>query len=133
MTTDPRRTEAEKIAREIVRTWQDDTNGSMGSYISSNDEAILVERFTEALLAAEERGARGQWEDIGSAPRDRPFLAYVPIDRGPGDSDATPDGDLMIVWWEARGQWTDDRDLPGGPKPTHWQPLPLPPSPQEGE
>jgi hypothetical protein len=65
--TDPRRTEAEKIAAEVVRGWTGDVNGTLGAYISKSDEAILAERFADVLLAAEERGAREHWQPIDTA------------------------------------------------------------------
>ena len=70
------------------------------------------------------------WRPIETAPKDgTAILGYVPIIPGPGDSDATPNGDLIVIWWEARGCWTDDRDLPALCRPTHWMPLPEPPEP----
>ncbi len=66
-----------------------------------------------------------------TAPKDgTPFLAWCPIEPGMGDSDATPDGDWRVVWWETRGQFTSDRDL-GNEHFTCWHPLPITPNTPE--
>lgn len=68
-----------------------------------------------------------QWQPANTAPKDgSPFMAWCPIIPGPGDTDATPDGEIRIVWWEDRGQFTSDRDL-GNEVFTGWRALPAAP------
>lgn len=86
--------------------------------------AAAADAVRDVVLRDAGRTASAEWRTMETAPKDgTPFLAYVPIEPGLGDGD-TAEGDLPIVWWEARGRWTDDRDLPKAPKPTCWMPLP---------
>lgn len=86
-------------------------------------------RAAAELLAAADAAA---WRPIETAPKpplsdsgpDRYILGYCPPEH---EHDR-----VRVVWWEPKvhgGMWQDDRDLDkiGGPKPTHWQPLPMPP------
>lgn len=89
----------------------------------------ICDRMEErrALYAPAPTAQEEGWREIGSAPKDgTPFLAWCPIVVGLGDSDATPDAEIRVLWWEARGQFTSDRDL-GDEAFTHWMPLPEPP------
>ncbi len=83
-----------------------------------------LKRAIDGIRALSRSSTGSKWQDAASAPRDgTPFLAWCPIIVGLGDTDATPDAELRIVWWEARGQFTSDRDL-GNEEFTHWRPQP---------
>jgi hypothetical protein len=68
-----------------------------------------------------------KWQTRETAPKDGTyFLAWVPLTQMDKDQGCLDDGDMRVVWFEGRGQFTSDRDL--GDEPfTHWQPLPAPP------
>jgi hypothetical protein len=55
------RAEAEKIARKIIHNWGDDVRGSLGAFVSKNDEAILTESGAAGgfHLQAADQGSRG--------------------------------------------------------------------------
>ena len=67
----------------------------------------------------------GEWRPIETAPKDgEPVL--IACDRT---------GSIRWAVWSG-GMWRDGQVVAGGrasgvPKPTHWQPLPLPPTPKE--
>lgn len=65
-----------------------------------------------------------EWLPIETAPKDaQPNIAYCP--RGARWSE-----DIEIVWWNGNDWWKfDGVDL--GYEPTHWQPLPEPPTPPQ--
>lgn len=116
--------------REMIDTqssWEASIEKIIGRQPNIFQRAIDRGRAALSAFEAEPQG----WRTMDSAPKDgTEILAIVPVTRSFGDSDATPEFDQRIVWWEARGQWTDDRDL--GPVAfTHWQPLPLPPEMKE--
>lgn len=71
------------------------------------------------------------WQPIETAPktppetmRAIPILGYCP--------DEETDDKVRVIWWEPRlggaGMWYDDRDIKGIVNPTHWMPLPAPPT-----
>ena len=67
-----------------------------------------------------------EWQDIATAPKDGTrFLAYQKGDP------------IQECWWcEDFPEWTGwQNDYDSEPAPTHWMPLPAPPSlpPHEGE
>lgn len=136
MTTDPRRAEAEKVAAEVVRSWTGDVNGTLGAYISKSDEAILVERFADALLAAEDRGAKTERAAWTECTRDLgPLIAKAKAD---GVLDTLIEANI----WPQPATCVSDADIrhatgvaiairPGIEAERHAK-YP-PPSPQEGE
>lgn len=75
-----------------------------------------------------------QWQPIETAPKTSmnyiavPILGFCPEEYFNPESGS--DDRIRIVWWEPkRERWNDDRDLrEDTPKPTHWMPLPLPPT-----
>lgn len=72
-----------------------------------------------------------QWQPIETAPR--PPLHDTSVTRYVlGFCPCEDFGDKMrVIWWEPNiggGQWYDDRDIPGIVQPSHWMPLPPPPS-----
>lgn len=64
------------------------------------------------------------WQDIGTAPKDGTYVLVWRPDEGDGHHEAHAGID---VWIE--GCWYKSRRLQ---QPTHWMPLPSPPS-KEGE
>jgi hypothetical protein len=71
---------------------------------------------------------REVWRSRETAPKDgTPFLAWVPctpLDKEQGCQD---DGDMRVLWWETRGQFTSDRDT-GAEDFDVWTPLPPQPA-----
>jgi hypothetical protein len=62
----------------------------------------------------------GMWQPIETAPKDKtPVLGYQAT---PGDHE----GRMSACWWAWDLVWLGD----GGLMPTHWMPLPAPPSGQ---
>ena len=118
MTWEPSKEAVERAAKVI-----EDKLGLISSGVEI--AARIVARA--ALIAGHEEPAPtqdGRWLPRASAPKDGTyFLAWVPISPGDIDLGCVDDGDMRIVWWEGRGQFTSDRDL--GDEPfTHWRPLP---------
>lgn len=74
--------------------------------------------------------AAPDWQPIETAPRTLnlntetlDFLGWCP------DPTAPHGGDRRIIWWEPKiKKWWGDRDIEE--QPTHWQPLPTPPQPE---
>lgn len=67
-----------------------------------------------------------RWYPISCAPKDgTPILCFRPDALGHGFSDQSG---IDVLWWES-GDWTYDGDgrVTIDP-PTHWMPLPAPPS-----
>lgn len=70
------------------------------------------------------------WQPIETAPKTDvsmmgavPILGYCPRECA--------DERVRVIWWEPTlggGMWYDDRDIKGIVKPTHWMPLPAPPT-----
>lgn len=87
----------------------------------TSDECLKnIEAIDAALLAHPE--AHG-WQPIETAPKDEDVLLYLPDD---GETE-------VAVGHEAEGNWypQDVSTLGGRPfpfQPTHWQPLPPPPT-----
>lgn len=72
---------------------------------------------------------QADWEAIETAPKTGSDMGAVPI-LGFCPDEPTTDR-VRVIWWEPKiggGQWYDDRDIPGAVIPTHWMPLPLPPT-----
>ena len=72
-----------------------------------------------------------QWQPIGTAPKDgSPILAVVQWKW----SDDTPGEAQDVVHWHHAGFWACStpmnylQSLDDGVEPTHWMPLPAPPS-----
>lgn len=65
-----------------------------------------------------------EWRDISTAPKDEEVLLFESVN---GD---------FATWWVGRWYWpdhdepywTDTFDLKRAGNPSHWQPLPAPPS-----
>ena len=88
----------------------------------------------EARRIVETYGAGGSgWQPIESAPKTPGDFSKRHYLLGWCPDDTAPDGgDCRIVWWEPHmegGIWFGDRDLKE--RPTHWMPLPTPPSEEE--
>lgn len=84
--------------------------------------------LVEKVLRTSAQDVGMGWQPISTAPRNgTPFLAWCPIVVGLGDTDATPDAEIRVLWWESRGQFTSDRDL-GNEDFTCWMPLPSSPT-----
>ena len=68
------------------------------------------------------------WQPIETAPKDgRPILAY-------GHIALSNHAIGVVVWSETYGLWDAENDPDQGPwdsKPTHWMPLPEPPTASE--
>ena len=114
----------QRVAELPDRTSPDDWPDAM--LVTAGELAFIIK---DALASSPVEP--GGWLPMDSAPKDgTPILAWCPIAPLFGDTDATPDAEARVVWWETRGQWTSDRDL-GNEVFTHW--MPLPPSPKGGE
>lgn len=105
--------DAEQERPEIHRAWMFDWN-TPGHEIVTRELVAFAQRI--ARLAWEARGAADGWRDIESAPKGTPLLMYRP---------ALPARDRLAV--RQVGDWCGASCCPSG-KPTHWQPLPPPPS-----
>lgn len=70
------------------------------------------------------------WQPIETAPKtDAATMIAVPI-LGYCPDESTTDK-VRVIWWEPKlggGMWYDDRDIQDVVKPTHWMPLPGPPT-----
>ena len=91
-----------------------------------SDKLQLELAITKALEAAAVAPPEAAWLPIDSAPKDgTPFLCFHP------DDVFSPVPGIDLIWWEPSKQfWTMDGDstVPFVAKPTHWRPLPAPPS-----
>lgn len=71
-----------------------------------------------------------RWKKIDSAPKDgRHVLLAITGDDPPGDgyvSEGFYEEDGDRGWYAANTHWTDRHD--GSLRPSHWQPLPTPPT-----
>lgn len=109
--------------------------------VADNDKA----RFEEGLSILEgafnagiaqgralERAEIVAWQPIETAPEDEPVLVWSPDDYEPGSmvgilsTFLNTDGDVVGEEWVG---FCSDRDI----EPTHWMPLPLPPSIEAGQ
>lgn len=104
-----------------------------------DDSEYFYERALklEAELAAAKQEAitMATWQPIATAPKSGddlvaiPILAFCPEEY---NGNYGSDERIRVIWWEPRlngGCWRDDRDLDECPRPpTHWMPLPAPPS-----
>ena len=92
-----------------------------------------IDAFLETNPLPPEPPAGDGWQPRKTAPKDGTyFLAWVPLMGWEKDQGCLDDGDMRVVWFEGRGQFTSDRDL--GDEPfTHWQPLPATPKGRESE
>lgn len=112
------------ICNEIYERW--DTDMRSGKLLSAL-AGHLPSTYRAECADIRRALAAHEWHPIETTPKDgTPFLAWCPIVVGLGDTDATPDAEIQILWWESRGQFTSDRDL-GDEHFTHWMPLPEPP------
>ena len=85
------------------------------------DNVPCVEDFDQ-LIALARRGAAMQWRPIEEAPKDGfEVLVYVP--RATGALYITASNPTGQQWWS--------RNV-GAVKPTHWMPLPPPPTGEQG-
>lgn len=90
--------------------------------------SALYEHNQNCLRSALARLEAMQWRPIGTAPKDAWFVGW-----------SLPHG-ASRCRWNTFGYQTElfiaqekYRGYAEGYPPTHWQPLPLPPEPQEGE
>lgn len=101
-----------------------------------DDERKSFDQLTVVLLAfaaqlqkpAESGGAvpgAPRWQKIDSAPKDGTVV--IGYDPGRDDDDGLPHGVDFMRWWD--GAWIDP--LTHSLQPSHWMPLPLPPSPSQ--
>jgi len=131
--------------------------------ISKPSSIIAMRRALTAALAVRDEGIREGWQPIETAPKDgtRIYIAEVTEEYtnamearwctlyGPNDREApNVDGNIMTGWWGLSWR-VGDSEWPGvkgmrelspfgraenlAIHPTHWQPLPTPPSRGEGE
>ena len=77
------------------------------------------------LLGKEQETDRqaAEWQPIETAPKDRYFLAFVP-----GSDEEGTDDYVVQAWMGKHEVILCDGSDANGPKPTHWMPLPAPPS-----
>ena len=92
--------------------------------IDLEDRLKTIAETARAALAAEEESG---WRTMDSAPKDG---TDVLVWRGNRRLGARPQGVVRACWWQPtryEGKWVT---VPGlhGIKPTHWRPLPPPPS-----
>ena len=76
------------------------------------------------------------WQDISTAPKDRPILVWKPTlfggHVGIAKFDTDEHANSPRPYWRSREAYigkTEDRSNP----PTHWMPLPAKPSPTEAD
>lgn len=116
----------------------DEANAAFIAFCHQHKRAIVSALREASALKEEVEKLRAQdWQPIETAPktdpvnmRALPFLGWCP------DKTAPLGGDIRVVWWEPlmqradetspRARWYGDRDMEE--RPTHWRPLPAPPS-----
>lgn len=78
-----------------------------------------------------ETAARGEWQDIETAPKDGTvvLLAMTDHHRSIFAGWWTHER-VMIPYWKTMSNW--GRNLDREYQPTHWMPLPEPPAPRSG-
>ncbi len=90
------------------------------AYPGTLDRIRFLHGERERLATARVDGER-QWQPIETAPKDgNPVLLYWPYWRGRA----------VIGYFAYTGKWCCIHALTDGPGPTHWMPLPKPPSDQ---
>ncbi len=81
--------------------------------------ASAAKAFNEGATLAPEPVARSRWRPIAEAPKDDThILVYAPEDFNPA-------GHYFLACWYEGDQWDFSEGICD---PTHWQPLPEPPS-----
>ncbi len=83
-----------------------------------------LKMITEALLSQSASG--GGWQDIATAPKDGTKILLL-IDWDDFSYVGRFMGDVWEVQWNGDVPAADDPDW----VPTHWQPLPPPPTPED--
>lgn len=104
----------------------DEEHNDVAEFFHSDHATVGQSYETAMTLARTLVNASAAWQPIETAPRDgTPILCFRPDALGHGFSDQSG---IDVLWWED-GSWTYDGDgrISIDP-PTHWMPLPAPPS-----
>lgn len=98
--------------RERVRRWL----LRLGTFLTPED-AEMSYKAAALLITPEDMGA---WRPIATAPKNRKDILV-----------GHPDGSIALAWWsDDLQEFTDTGDYVLS-WPTHWQPLPAPPTEEE--
>lgn len=128
------------------RSWakhSEHVDGSLWASFMTGWEACGGEQLRAELAASREREARMQWQPIDTAPKDgrkvilfyrnshnrpRTVMARWLTDEQAAETDADGVG-LEGGWYECIDNWNDYTEVAiHEGEPTHWMPLPPPPS-----
>lgn len=105
-----------------------DTQYVPAEFLFSDDEARTISRVLR-------EAAGGGWQDIANAPKDGTrILAIENYQREGEDGKLYPEDAAVVSWAVSRrdgyGGWAGYGLFLASFEPTHWRPLPPPPSPE---
>lgn len=104
------------ISEGIDRIFTDDELRELAELTGSTSESVRVALARELIARREAE----QWRPIAIVPDDGFFLVH--------------EGGAIRLWYRSRGYWEPTSDIYGVQvvyEPTHWRPIPSPPSEQE--